>query len=50
MQGMVKFVILIVCAAIAIPLIWELLVPFLITQGYDPDKKTLTILSLWGQY
>ena len=34
---MVKFILLIVIAGISIPLLWNFLFPFLITQGWNPD-------------
>ncbi|MCQ2748157.1 MAG: hypothetical protein MJ223_02775 [Mycoplasmoidaceae bacterium] len=35
---MLKFIILVCVAGIAIPLMWEFLFPFLVSLGFDPDK------------
>lgn len=36
-HGVIKYIIGIAIAIIAVPCLWELLVPFLISQGYDPS-------------
>ena len=37
-KPMVKFILLIAIAGISIPLLWNFLFPFLIAQGWNPDK------------
>lgn len=37
-KSMLKFIILVCVAGIAIPLMWEFLFPFLVSLGFDPDK------------
>jgi hypothetical protein len=50
MHGMVKYIIGIIIAIIIIPVLWEVLVPFLISQGYDPSadpvKSAFNIMFL----
>jgi hypothetical protein len=48
MQGMIKFIVLIAISAIAIPCLWEILFPFLISQGYDPDSLTASFSVIGG--
>ena len=36
-KPMVKFILLIAIAGISIPLLWNFLFPFLISQGWNPD-------------
>ena len=35
-KEMLKYILLIVIAGVAIPILWEFLFPFLVAQGYNP--------------
>jgi hypothetical protein len=39
MQGMTKFIIMIIIAAVIIPVMWEFLFPWIISQGYNPTPN-----------